>query len=115
MPRKGPPKSTTRGDREAEKKTLKKEEQRQELKAERAVEAVKKYDSVGGYEMPDTKAECKSLRAGLKLRGDELHRYGESNVKSNTLIMKSSEVRDPKSRGEVRQEMNPNDCDDYDL
>ncbi|KAF0683535.1 Aste57867_24392 [Aphanomyces stellatus] len=99
MPRKGPPKSTRREDRDKERQRAADERRREEKKAERSKDALREFQNKA--EMPDAKCAQRDLRRGLAAQGMNLERYGESAVQLDArgVVMEKS---DPVGRGVPR-------------
>ena len=101
MPRKGPPKSTSRGDRDNERKDEARLRQIKEIKSVKEEEALKKYDSESRPDMPKLAADQRVLRRALIGRDENLLRCGDTGVKREDL-MPRSEPLGSKYRGEIR-------------
>ncbi|RQM25608.1 hypothetical protein B5M09_001383 [Aphanomyces astaci] len=93
MPRKGPPKSTRRDDRDKERQKAAGERMRAEQKEERSKQALRDFHT-HKPEMPETRGVQRDLRRGLAAQGLDLERYGDSESQrlARGNVMEKSEV-----------------------
>mmetsp|Transcript_18827 Transcript_18827/g.18145 ORF Transcript_18827/g.18145 Transcript_18827/m.18145 type:complete len:102 (+) Transcript_18827:108-413(+) len=90
MPRKGPPKTTSRDEKNNERKDATRLRKLEEQKEEKVSKAVRSFDSRSINEMPENKSERRILRLALEKSGRVMERYG-AGPHTGPIMEKSSE------------------------
>ncbi|ETW08666.1 hypothetical protein H310_01197 [Aphanomyces invadans] len=115
MPRKGPPKTTRREERDKERQKAAGERLRNEQKTERAQKALRDFQT-HKREMPETRGTQRDLRRGLAGKGLTLERYGdsESQRQARGIVMEQSDAGRGVPRGFTYEDIYGAEDEEYD-